>query len=137
VKPTDEFTLDETVRYSREHTWARAEDYHINVGISDFAQARLGEIIYIELPPPDTTYGRNDVFGFVESVKAASDLYMPVSGKVIAVNHDLADAPELVNTEPYKAGWMIKVLPTDRSELDTLLSPHDYLEMLKPNALAK
>ena len=135
MKPSNEFSLDDTVRYSREHTWAKIEDYHIAVGISDFAQKELGEIIYVELPEPDAIFGQDEVFGFVESVKTASDLYMPVSGKVIAVNTYLADAPELVNNEPYEGGWLIKVLPTDSSELDTPLSPQDYLEMLKPNSL--
>lgn len=135
MKRPSELTLDDTVRYSREHTWAKSEDYHITIGITDFAQDQLGEIIYIELPEPDATFGHHGVFGFVESVKTGSNLYMPVSGKVIAVNRHLAEAPDLVNNEPYEGGWMIKVLPTDRSELDTLLSPHDYLDML--NALAK
>lgn len=135
MKLSNKFSLDQTVRYSEEHTWAKIEDYHITVGISDFAQDQLGEIIYVELPEPDATFAQNDVFGFVESVKSASDLYMPVGGTVIAVNASLADAPELVNNEPYKNGWMIKVLPANQSELDTLLSPQDYLEMLKPNSL--
>ena len=134
MKPSDEDTLDDTARYSREHTWGRIEDHHITIGITDFAQDQLGEIIYIELPEPDVFYNQNDVFGFVESVKTASDLYIPVSGKVIAVNQHLADTPELVNNEPYEGGWLIKVLPSDPSELDSLLAPHEYLEMCKPNS---
>lgn len=137
MKQPNEFALDEAVRFSREHTWAKSEDHHIAVGITDFAQDQLGEIIYIELPEPDATFGQNDVVGFVESVKAVSDLYMPVSGKVIAVNHDLEDAPELVNSEPYRSGWMIKILPANRSELDGLLSLNDYLQIVNPNALEK
>jgi glycine cleavage system H protein len=133
VKSLDEQTSGDVIRFSKEHTWARGEDYHIIVGITDFAQEQLGEIIYIELPEPDTTFDQDSVFGVLESVKTASDLYTPISGKVIAVNHDLEDAPELVNKEPYEGGWMIKMLPADRSELDELLSLHDYLQMVKPN----
>jgi glycine cleavage system H protein len=137
VKPYNEFTLDDTVRYCEEHTWAKIEDYHITVGISDFAQEQVGEIIYVELPEPDATYSLNEVFGFVESIKTVLDLYMPVSGKVIAVNDFLAGAPELVNNDPYEGRWLIKVLPNEPSEFDMLLSPQDYLKILKPNAFAK
>lgn len=137
MKRPDEETLDDMVRFSKEHTWAKNEDHHITVGISDFAQKQLGEIIYIELPEPDATFGQDSVFGFVESVKTASDLYAPISGKVIAVNHSLAETPELVNSDPYQDGWMIKMLPTDRSELDELLSPHEYLQMVSPDTSAK
>lgn len=134
MKESREFTLDDTVRYSREHTWAGNEDNLVAVGISDFAQHQLGEIIFVELPEPGATFSRDEVFGVVESVKTASDLYMPVSGKIVEINKDLEDAPELVNREPYKGGWMIKVAPGDPSEMGMLLSSKDYLEMIKPDA---
>jgi glycine cleavage system H protein len=134
VKPIDECRFDDTAGYSREHTWAKIEDYHVIIGITDYAQDQLGEIIYVELPELDATVQKDESFGFVESVKTASDLYAPVSGKVIAVNPDLADAPELVNEDPFGKGWMIKVLPSDQKALDTLLKPREYLEMLKPDA---
>jgi glycine cleavage system H protein len=137
VKSTNKFVLNHTVRYCEEHTWARIEDHHIAVGISDYAQKQLGEIIYVDLPEPDVTFNANDVFGFVESVKTASDLYMPVSGKVIAINDDLAGAPELINVDPYEGGWLLKVLPNEPSEFDTLLPPQDYKEMLESDSLAK
>lgn len=134
VKSSYEFTSDDTARYSRDHTWGRIEDYHIAIGITDFAQDQLGEIIYIKLPELGALFKQHDVFGFVESVKTASDLNIPVGGKVIAVNYNLADSPELVNKEPYAGGWLIKVLPSDLSEMNTLLAPHEYLEMLKSNS---
>ena len=133
MKQPDEQTSDDTIRFSKEHTWAKSEDYHITVGITDFAQEQLGEIIYIELPEPDATFDQDSVFGFVDSVKTASDLCTPISGKVIAVNHDLEDAPDLINKEPYQGGWMIKMLPADLSELEGLLSLDDYLQMVKAN----
>lgn len=134
MEESKKFTFDDSVRYSREHTWARNEDNLVAVGISDFAQHQLGEIIFVELPEPDATFSQDEVFGVVESVKTASDLYMPLSGKVVEINDDLADAPELVNREPYKGGWMIKVAPDDPSEMDSLLFSKGYLEMIKPDA---
>jgi glycine cleavage system H protein len=130
VKPIDEYRYDVTARYSKEHTWAKIEDYHIAFGITDYAQAQLGEIIYIELPELNTTFAQDEVFGFVESAKTASDLYAPVSGKVIAVNPDLANTPELVNVDPHGNGWMIKVLPSDRAELYSLMEASEYMLMI-------
>lgn len=130
MEQSSEFNLDHTVSYSREHTWARIEDHHVTVGISDYAQDQLGEIIFVGLPEPDEDFSQDEVFGFVESVKTASDLYIPVSGKVIAINNELEDEPERVNNDPYNSGWMIKVLPTDRSQLDTLMKSQEYLNML-------
>ena len=128
----NEFALDDTILYSKEHTWARTEDLHITVGISDYAQDQRGEIIFVELPQSEESFEQDEAFGFVESVKTASDLYMPVGGKIIAVNQQLEEEPELVNKDPYKSGWMIKILPTDRSELDTLLKAQGYRETLNP-----
>jgi glycine cleavage system H protein len=112
------------------HLWVKTEDYHLVVGITDFAQDQLGDIIYVKLPAPDTTFGQNEVFGFVESAKTVSDLYMPVGGSVIARNPLLAAAPDRINKDPYGDGWMLKVLPTDRKDLDTLMSAPAYQDLL-------
>lgn len=114
------------VLYSKEHEWARVEDNKAVVGITDYAQEQLGDVVYVELPDPGTEVTRGDTFGVVESVKAVSDLYSPLTGKVIEINEALADKPELVNQEPYGSGWMIKIEFSNEAELDTLLSAREY-----------
>ncbi|MBA1241359.1 glycine cleavage system protein GcvH [Pseudomonas japonica] len=114
------------LRYAESHEWARLEaDGSVTVGISDHAQEALGDVVFIELPEVGKTVSRNDQVAVVESVKAASDIYAPVSGEVIAVNEALADAPESVNGEPYGA-WFFKIKPTDTAELDKLLDAAGY-----------
>ena len=113
--------------YRDSHEWVRNEgDGTVVVGISDHAQAALGDMVFIELPEVGTEYGQGDACAVVESVKAASDAYAPVSGEVIEVNADLEDSPEMVNTDPYGDGWMFKVKMSDPSELDDMLSADDY-----------
>jgi glycine cleavage system H protein len=114
------------LRYSKEHEWAKSEGGLVTVGITDFAQNQLGDVVYVELPKVGTQVKQMVPFGVVESVKTASDLFSPVTGEVVEVNSALADQPELVNSSPYEGAWMIKVRMSDASEMDQLLSPADY-----------
>ncbi len=113
-------------RYSREHEWALPDGEMVTVGISDYAQSELGDVVFVELPAVGAQIELMDVFGVVESVKAVSDLFCPVSGKVVAVNGDLEMAPEHVNDDPFNAGWMIKVQMSDPAQLDLLLDAGAY-----------
>ncbi|MEM7362733.1 MAG: glycine cleavage system protein GcvH [Pseudomonadota bacterium] len=115
------------IKYVDTHEWARLEeDGTVTVGISDHAQEELGDVVYVELPDIDAEVNAKEEAGVVESVKAASDIYAPVSGTVIAVNEVLEDAPETVNDSPYDDGWFFKLSPNDTTELETLLSADDY-----------
>ncbi|MDR7401053.1 MAG: glycine cleavage system protein GcvH [Armatimonadota bacterium] len=118
------------LRYSREHEWARVENGRVRVGITRYAADRLTDVVYVELPAPGTRVSFMQPFGVVESVKAASDLYAPVSGTVVEVNAALRERPELVNADPYGEGWMIVVVPDDPGELDRLLSADDYARLV-------
>ncbi|WP_136716243.1 glycine cleavage system protein GcvH [Halorientalis salina] len=120
------FEVPEDCRYLDSHEWARSEDGTVRVGISDFAQDELGDVVFVELPSEGEEITKGDDFGVVESIKAVSDLYAPISGTVTAINDDLVDAPELVNDDPYGDGWMLEVDIDDESELDALLSPEEY-----------
>lgn len=124
-------SVPQELRYSEEHEWARLEDGQVRVGITDYAQHQLGDVVYVELPKAGDSFDTMDAFGVIESVKAASDLFAPLAGTVVEVNSDLEDAPELVNDDPYGAGWMIVVEPDDESELDKLLSPDEYQAMIE------
>ena len=114
-------------RYTSEHEWIKpdAEDHYV-VGITAFAQDQLGDIVYVELPKAGTRIEAGQAFGVVESVKTASDLYAPVSGEVVEVNAQLADEPQVVNDDPYSAGWMIKIRADDPAQVDALLSADQY-----------
>ncbi len=115
------------LKYASSHEWARLEeDGTVTVGISDHAQNALGDVVFVELPEMGATLAAGDEAGVVESVKAASDIYSPVGGEVVAINEALEDAPETVNTEPYSDGWFFRVKIDDASELDKLLSAEDY-----------
>ncbi|MCL1929417.1 MAG: glycine cleavage system protein GcvH [Treponema sp.] len=118
--------LDANARYAKTHEWARKEGNIIVVGITDHAQSSLGDIVFVDLPKAGTSFKAGAVFGAVESVKAASDLYLPVSGTINAINDDLAAAPETVNKDCYGEGWFIKVEPENPAEFDALLSAEDY-----------
>jgi|SRR5690554_450096 len=111
--------------YSKEHEWVRVEGEEAYIGISDYAQHELGDIVYVELPEIDDEFEAEEDFGVVESVKAVSDLYMPVGGTIIEVNEELEDEPELINNDPYES-WIIKIKMNDKSELDDLLSGEEY-----------
>ncbi len=114
------------LKYTKEHEWVKQEDGTVRIGITDFAQAELGDIVFVELPEVDDEIKKNEPFGSVESVKTVSELYAPISGKVVAINEDLSDSPEFVNESPYEKAWMIIVEPSDSSELDELLSADQY-----------
>ena len=117
------------LKYAETHEWARVEDDGtVTVGISDHAQESLGDVVYVELPEVDADVQARGEAGVVESVKAASDIYAPVSGTIIAVNETLEDAPETVNESPYDDGWFFKLQPNDLSEMEALMSPNDYEE---------
>ena len=118
--------LDANAKYLKTHEWARKEENLIVVGITDHAQSSLGDIVFVDLPKPGTQFRAGSVFGAVESVKAASDLYIPVSGKISAINDSLAAAPETVNKDCYGQGWFIKVEPENPAEFDALLSAEEY-----------
>lgn len=115
------------LRYLPSHEWARAEpDGTCTIGISDHAQEALGELVYVELPSVGDQFGKGDQFGVVESTKAASDVYCPVGGEVVAINEALADTPEAVNTDPFGAGWLIRIKPDAPDQLGELLNADDY-----------
>jgi len=116
----------EDLIYTEEHEWLLVEDEIVTVGITDFAQDALGDVVFVELPDEGTMLEAGKSFGVVESVKAVSDVYAPVTGEVVEVNEDLPDTPELVNTSPYEDGWMIKIRLTNSSELDSLLDAEAY-----------
>jgi glycine cleavage system H protein len=115
------------LKYASSHEWARLEeDGTVTIGITDHAQDALGDVVFVELPDVGASLAAGDDAGVVESVKAASDIYAPVGGEVIAVNEQLEDEPETVNTDPYNDGWFFKLQPSDTGELDALLSAEDY-----------
>jgi len=120
----------EQLRYTREHEWAQLENGKVRVGITQFAAERLSDVVFIELPAPGTIVKQLQAFGVIESVKAVSDLYAPVSGTVVEANAALTDRPELVNKDPYGAGWMVVVSPADPAELDGLLSVEEYRRLI-------
>ncbi|HKK49318.1 MAG TPA: glycine cleavage system protein GcvH [Alkalispirochaeta sp.] len=119
-------TFDESVKYQESHEWARVEGDLVVIGISDYAQDELGDVVFVELPEVGTSLKKGDAFGVVESVKAASDLYLPAGGEIAEVNEVLKDNPEKVNEAPFGEGWIIKVKVTDTSELDSLMDAAAY-----------
>ncbi|WP_031513493.1 glycine cleavage system protein GcvH [Desulfofalx alkaliphila] len=122
------------LKYSNDHEWVLLEGNRATVGITDYAQQSLGDIVFLELPQVDDIIEAGDAFGVVESVKAASDLMMPLTGKVIEVNEELMDSPEIINEDPYEKGWMIVVEFTDASQIEDLLSSEQYEQLIEENA---
>jgi len=116
----------ENVKYSSDHEWVRVEGNEAYVGITDFAQEELGEIVYVDVTTVGETLGQGDVFGSIEAVKTVSDLMMPVGGEILEVNPKLDEAPELVNKDPFGEGWIIKITIQNPDELSTLMSAEDY-----------
>jgi len=131
MKSIEELTFPEDRLYATDHEWARFENGGAKIGISDYAQDQLEDIVYVELPSAGKAFKKGEVFGTVESVKAVSELYMPIGGEVTAVNETLADSPERVNQSPYEDGWMIVVKPLGPTEKEGLMTLPAYLEMLK------
>ncbi|WP_213424187.1 glycine cleavage system protein GcvH [Bhargavaea massiliensis] len=117
------------LRYSEEHEWVKTEDGKARIGITHFAQAELGDIVFVELPEVGAEIKADEPFGSVESVKTVSELYAPISGTVVEVNEDLEDNPEFVNESPYEKAWMVIVEPSDSSEIDKLMSAEQYDQM--------
>ena len=131
MKEIDELKFPEDVRYAEDHEWVRSEGDTAKIGISDYAQDQLGDIVFVELPNVGDTFTKGDEFGTVESVKAVSELYIPIGGEIIAINAALDDSPDLVNTQPYSDGWMIEIKVDDAGQLNDLMTRDDYLKMLK------
>ncbi|HLE25701.1 MAG TPA: glycine cleavage system protein GcvH [Thermodesulfobacteriota bacterium] len=123
--------MPEVLKYTKEHEWARVEDDIVIIGITDYAQDALGEIVYIELPSEGDEVTKGETFGAVESTKSVSDLFAPISGEVVEVNEALLDSPEAINEDPYGEGWMVKVKPYDPSELDDLMDSDEYTEFIE------
>ncbi len=125
------------LRYTKDHEWVELiDETHARIGITDYAQAELGDVVYVELPEVGTDFEQTETFGSVESVKAVSDLYMPLGGKVTEVNGELEDQPELVNNSSFVDGWMLEIEIAEIDELDTLMGSDDYEEFLKSERIA-
>ena len=122
--------VPEGLKYTKDHEWIKIEGDIATVGITDFAQGELGDIVYVDVETVDESIDKNEVFGSVEAVKTVSDLFMPLSGEVAEFNELLEDAPEKVNTDPYGEGWMIKIKLSDSSEIDALLDADGYKEII-------
>ncbi len=130
MKELHEILIPDDLRYTAEHEWARREGDTGKVGITDFAQDQLFDVVYVDLPAPGTVLEKGQEFGTVESVKAVSELYAPVGGEVVGVNEDLGAAPERVNEDPYGQGWMVEIRPGSPEEWDGLLTADGYREVL-------
>ena len=122
--------IPKNLKYTDEHEWIFVENNIATIGITDYAQGELGDIVFVELPAVDDEVQQMDPFGTIEAVKAVSDIFAPVSGKVVEVNEMLQDKPELINQSPYDDGWMIKIELSDTSELNSLLSDHAYKDQI-------
>lgn len=131
MKELNELNLPENLKYTEDHEWAGKDGDLITIGINDYAQDQLGEIVFVELPEEGDTFEKGDEFGSVESVKAVSEIYIPISGEIAEVNEGLEDAPELVNNDCYEGGWLVKVKPSDPSEFEQLLDKAAYFDILK------
>lgn len=122
----------EDLKYTKEHEWVRDNgDGTATIGITDFAQGELGDIVFVELEPEGSEFDQDEVFGTVEAVKTVSELFCPVAGEIAEINEELEDEPELVNTDPYGKGWMVKIKVSDSSELESLLSVDEYKEIVE------
>lgn len=130
MKEFDQLNLPADLRYSEDHEWAKADGDVVRIGVSDYAQDQLGDIVFVEMPEVGDSFDKGEEFGTLESVKAVSELYLPISGEIVAVNEALVDAPELLNEDPY-AQWIIEVKASDLSELDELLDVAAYSAIIK------
>jgi len=122
--------IPSNLKYTKDHEWIRVEGEVAFVGITDFAQGELGDIVYLEIETVGETLAKEEVFGTIEAVKTVSDLFMPVSGEILEMNDELNDAAELVNTDPYEKGWLIRIKISDAAELDELLSADQYKKLI-------
>jgi glycine cleavage system H protein len=131
MKEIHELNIPEDYLFAEDHEWAHMENGKVRVGISDYAQDQLGDIVYVEFPEVGEVIDKDEPFGSIESVKAVSELYMPIGGEILEINNVLDDHPDLVNKSPNNKGWLILIKPTDESEIKSLMDKHDYLEMVK------
>jgi len=131
MKEINELNLPDDLRYAKNHEWAKSQGDKVKIGIDDYAQDQLGDIVFVELPEVGATFSKGDEFGTVESVKAVSELFMPVGGEILAINTSLEETPEHVNNSPYEDGWMIEIKPSDVAEIDALMDKEAYIKMLK------
>jgi glycine cleavage system H protein len=131
MKELNELNFPDDVRYDESHEWVRSEGDKVKIGITDYAQDQLGDIVFVELPEVGDTFDKGEEFGTVESVKAVSELYLPVAGEVVAINSSLEESPEKVNNAPYGDGWMIEIKAENPPELDDLMDNDAYLATLK------
>jgi len=131
MKELSELLFPDDLRYTKDHEWAKAEGDKIRIGITDYAQDQLGDIVFVEVPEVGETYSQGQECGTLESVKAVGEIFSPVSGEIAAVNTDLESSPDLVNRAPYTDGWIALVQPGDPSELEGLMDREAYFEMLK------
>ena len=131
MKEIHELNLPDDVRYAEDHEWARVEGDTVRVGLDDYAQDQLGDIVFVELPQVGDVFAQKAVFATVESVKAVSECYLPVGGEIVGVNKTLEDKPELVNGSPYGDGWFVEVKPGDLSQMDSLMTNEQCREKLK------
>lgn len=122
--------IPQELKYTKDHEWVKIDGDVATVGVTDFAQGELGDIVYVEVETVGETLDREEVFGTVEAVKTVSDLFLPLSGEVIEFNTNLEDTPEKVNSDPYGEGWMVKIRISDDSEISGLMSPEDYKELI-------
>ncbi len=130
MKELSELDFPETVRYTEDHEWAAVDGDTVRIGVSDYAQDQLGDIVYVEMPEVGDMFEKGDEFGTLESVKAVSELYLPMGGEVVAVNDALLETPESINQEPY-GSWIIEIRPTDPAEYEELMNAEDYVDMLR------
>ncbi len=125
-----DFEIPDDLHYSTDDEWVHSEHDSVTLGVTDFAQQQLGDIVYIELPSVGNSIVEGETFGVIESVKAVSDLIAPVAGQVVAINEDLVDQPEIINDECYGAGWIIKIKPSNKAELESLLDADGYRKLI-------
>ena len=131
MKEISELNLPEDAGYTEDHEWIRVEGHEAAVGLTDYAQDQLGDIVFVEMPGPGDVFGKGEEFGTVESVKAVAELYMPVGGEVLAVNTTLEDSPGLVNTSPHSDGWIIRIKQKNPDEVNILMNRETYIKMLE------
>ncbi len=131
MKKINELIMPDDLRYAEDHEWARLEGDRVRVGLDDYAQDQLGDIVFVELPQVGDTLKKGGEFATVESVKAVVECYIPVTGEITDVNKELEDAPELVNQSPYGDGWFVELNPSDASEMETLMTSTECVEKLK------
>jgi len=134
MKEINELDLPDNLRYTENHVWALLDGEKVRVGITDYAQDQLGDIVFIDLPQVGDSFEKGKEFGVVESVKSVNDLYMPVAGEIIAVNPELEDSPEIMNGSPYGDGWIIEIKPDDPGDVESLMNREAYIKMLEEMA---